>query len=129
MKRNYFSYLVYGIIALAIFGFVFTLINKPGQIVSTAFTIGFTVLIVYILIRLFSNLGTNSTTNSSYRKAVKQSKKKYAQKNNFTSSITTKKQMTKSKSEPIRKKTKSKSTAHLTVIEGEKGKKKKRMTL
>lgn len=111
------------IVALAAIGLVSMMITSPGQLVRQLIFAAVSVAIVIFLFRLFMNkrVGGN-TENRAYSKAVKQSKKKHH--NPKTKYVPTRASSlsTKMNKKPIRRK----SSSHLTVIEGNKGKRRKR---
>ncbi|OAH55996.1 MULTISPECIES: SA1362 family protein [Bacillaceae] len=111
------------IVALAAIGLVSMMITSPGQLLQQLMFAIVSVAIVIFLFRLFmrKRMGGN-TEQRAYSKAVKQSKKKHhIPKTKYAppraSSLSAK--MTK---KPIRRK----NPSHLTLIEGNKGKRRTR---
>jgi hypothetical protein len=106
------------IIALAAIGLVSMMITSPGQLMRQLIFAVVSVAIVIFLFRLFmkKRAGGNNE-NRAYSKAVKQSKKKHQPKTKYAptraSSLSAK-----PKKKPVRRK----KSSHLTVIEGNKGK-------
>lgn len=118
MKQK-IPYIVIGLIALAILGFVFTLFKNPGSLISGLIV---TAVIAAVIYFVFTR-ATGSPEQRAYKKAAKQSRKQ-KQPNE--------KRPAKAKSNVIsystahsnkKKAPKRKSDVHLTVIEGKKGKK------
>ncbi|PEJ56987.1 MULTISPECIES: SA1362 family protein [unclassified Bacillus (in: firmicutes)] len=128
MNQKVYTSIFYGIIALALFGLIAQLIHEPAKILQRFLFIGLILLILYFIYRVFTSSNSQRSQQDSYRKAAKQTIKKY----NTQKSSPIKKSMNKSKptsrkstSSPLLKK-RIKDSSHLTVIEGEKGKKKDR---
>ncbi|WP_062355944.1 SA1362 family protein [Bacillus kwashiorkori] len=113
MNRKTSSIIIYVIIGLAVIGFIFTLMENPSRlismVVSSLIIIG---IMVFILNTLMNSNPTSRKEQRSFIKAAKASKKKYQHKRKTT---------IKGKS-AIKKR----DISHLTVIEGNKGKKKNR---
>lgn len=122
----------YVVIGLALFGLVYTLITDPGIIMNNIIRFaGFAAIIalIYFIYRRWTGRKPNRREQLAFKKAVRQSKKRYG--NPVTASKVKKagKQSSK-KTVSIKKSTSQRSDApKLTVIEGKKGKKKKRMSL
>ncbi|MGD7007799.1 SA1362 family protein [Metabacillus sp. 84] len=123
MKRgsNWFFLAIVGLAGLYL---ITALITDPAGLLRQAAIIGITIAIVYLVFRYFMKKRMGAE-HSSYSKAVKQQKRPAREKTYSASpskTVTPIKKYTKSK--PLKKK--SKSSSHLTVIEGKKGKKKNR---
>ncbi|WP_052712112.1 SA1362 family protein [Domibacillus indicus] len=109
------------IAALAAIGLVSMMITSPGQLVQQIVFAVITVAVVMFLLRLFMRNrggGVNRREDRAYSKAVKQSKKRQTAKSNtkkpsHSVSFTAK---------PKKKSARRKKATHLTVIEGNKGK-------
>ncbi|PGL72420.1 SA1362 family protein [Bacillus sp. AFS055030] len=128
MNQKVYTSIFYGIIALALFGLIAQLIHDPAKLLQRFLFIGLILLIIYFIYRVFSSSNSQRSHQDSYRKAAKQTIKKYnTQKSSpFKKSINKSKPTSrKSTSTPLLKK-RTKDASHLTVIEGEKGKKKDR---
>ena len=128
MNQKVYTSIFYGIIALALFGLFAELITHPARLLQRFLFIGLILLILYFIYRVFTSSNSQRGHQDSYRKAAKQTVKKY----NTQKSSSLKKSMNKSKptsrkstSSPLLKR-RTKDSSHLTVIEGEKGKKKDR---
>lgn len=128
MNQKVYTSIFYGIIALALFGLIAELINDPAKLLQRILFIGLILLVLYFIYRVFTSSSSQRSQQDSYRKAAKQTVKKY----NMQKSSSIKKSFNKSKptsrkstSSPLLKK-RNKDSSHLTVIEGEKGKKKDR---
>ncbi|WP_088071181.1 SA1362 family protein [Gottfriedia luciferensis] len=128
MNQKVYTSVFYGIIALALFGLIAKLIDDPVKLLQRFLFIGLIILIIYFIYRVFTSSNSQRSQQDSYRKAAKQTVKKY----NTQKSSSLKKSINKTKptsrkstSSPLLKR-RTKDSSHLTVIEGEKGKKKDR---
>lgn len=128
MNQKVYTSIFYGMIALALFGLIAELINDPAKLLQRILFIGLILLVLYFIYRVFTSSSSQRSQHDSYRKAAKQTVKKY----NTQKTSSVKKSFNKSKptsrkstSSPLLRK-RSKDSSHLTVIEGEKGKKKDR---
>ncbi|OMP67695.1 SA1362 family protein [Domibacillus epiphyticus] len=106
------------IVAFAAIGLLSMLITSPGQLMRQLIFTVVSVAIVIFLFRLFMRKRTGSINEDrAYSKAVKQSKKRHSPKTKYApfraSSLSPKQ-----KKKPVRRK----KPSHLTVIEGNKGK-------
>ncbi|MEM1502147.1 SA1362 family protein [Domibacillus sp. 8LH] len=112
------------ITALAAIGLVSMMITSPGQLVQQIAFAVITVAIVMFLLRLFmrNRTGGNHSENRAYSKAVKQSKKRYATKTGFKS----KPSVAFTTGKPKKKAARRKKASHLTLIQGNKGKRSSR---
>ncbi|MBS2969605.1 hypothetical protein J9317_12600 [Metabacillus sp. KIGAM252] len=121
MKRgsNWFFLAIAG---LAGFYLITTMITNPAALLRQAAILVITIAIIYFVFRYFMKKRMGSDY-SSYSKAVKQSKRTA---NETTHSGSPSKTVTPIKKYAKRKPFKKKSSSHLTVIEGKKGKKKNR---
>lgn len=126
MKNRTSVLVIGGLIILALLGLVSTFTANPAgfiQKIAIMAVIGF---VIFLLFRKFSNSSPQKKEQRAFLKAAKQSKKRLQQKSgesnvkssSFGSISTLKKN-----------KIKKKSPAHLTVIDGKKGKKKNRASL
>ncbi|MET3195848.1 SA1362 family protein [Gottfriedia sp. OAE603] len=128
MNQKVYTSIFYGMIALALFGLIAELINDPAKLLQRILFIGLILLVLYFIYRVFTSSNSQRSQQDSYRKAAKQTVKKYnTQKNSSVKKSFNKSKPTsrKSTSSPLLRK-RNKDSSHLTVIEGEKGKKKDR---
>jgi hypothetical protein len=128
-----YSSISYIIIALALFGLFSSLIENPMKFLQRGLLFGLVLLVLYLFYRMFTTSTTNRSHHDAYRRAAKKTVKKYTTKSGSLKKPLIKNSKAKSMnkkpvSSPLLKK-KSKDTSHLTVIEGEKGKKKNRASL
>jgi Ca2+/Na+ antiporter len=129
-----YTSIFYIIIALALFGLIASLIQNPIKFLQRGLLFGLVLLVLYLFYRMFSTSTTNRSHQDAYRRAAKRTVKKYntnkssSLKRTSNTNSKTKAGNKKPISSPLLKK-KSKDTSHLTVIEGEKGKKKNRASL
>jgi uncharacterized membrane protein YfcA len=126
-NRTFVNVVVGGLIILALLGLVGTFTANPAGFIQRIAVIALIVLAVYLLVRKFSKSSPQKKEQRAFLKAAKKSKKRLQQKGGDgavkTSSLGTLASLKKSN------KTKKKSPAHLTVIDGKKGKKKNRASL
>lgn len=106
--------------ALAAIGLVSMLINSPGQLMSQILFAVVTVALVMFLFRLLmkKRVGGNHEERA-YTKAVKQSKKRYNPKTSYKTKPSRSMSFV---SKPKKKPSRRKKASHLTVIQGNKGK-------
>jgi predicted lipid-binding transport protein (Tim44 family) len=128
LKNRTFVYVVVGgLIILALIGLVGTFTANPAGFIQRIAVIALIGITVYFLVRKFSKSSPQKKEQRAFLKAAKKSKKRLQQKSGDTtvktSSLGTLASLKKSN------KTKKKSPAHLTVIDGKKGKKKNRASL
>nr|WP_307150995.1 SA1362 family protein [Robertmurraya andreesenii] len=123
LKNRTSFYFVIGLIMLAIIGVVSRFISNPMAFIQGIFIfliIGFG---IFFLVRRFYGANPAKSEQSAFRKAAKRSKKRFQQKDSRKPAAKT----ANSNVSTLKKvKNKPRSAAHLTVIEGKKGKKKKR---
>lgn len=126
MKKQTSYYIVIGLIVLAIFGVISSFVSNPVDFLKNVFILTIIGLGVFVLIRHFFGSNLRNREQNAFKKAARRSKKRFQQKDSSkpisrtpTSNISTFRKV----------KNKTKSTAQLTVIEGKKGKKKKRASL
>ncbi|WP_335870658.1 SA1362 family protein [Bacillus sp. 2205SS5-2] len=115
------SLLILSVIALAIFGFLFSLLNDPMSIVRYGFYLVLSAGIIFIVYRFIMKrrLGSGGfKQQKAYLNAAKQSRKRLKSKS-------TKPTKSATRQRPLRKR----SDVKLTVIEGKKNKKKNRASL
>lgn len=121
--RNKFSFVVYIIIGLAIFGLISQLIGNPMNFFKEIiFMIGMAVIVFAVFYFIFFRKRSSSNEMKKYKQAVKQSKRKYKQNKNIKTNH-------KSKRPSVQKTRKkiSKRPTHLRVIDGgHRSKRKKR---
>jgi len=119
----------YVVIVLAVVGLAYTLLTDPSSLVRRVLTYAVIAGVIYLIYRLWASRKPNRQDQQAFKKAAKQSKKRYGNPVSASKIKKTGKQPVK-KAVPIKK-----VSAHrmdgpkLTVIEGKKGKKKKRMSL
>ncbi|WP_308211922.1 SA1362 family protein [Neobacillus cucumis] len=123
--KNRTSTIIVGVlIILALLGLVSSFTANPAGFIQGIAVIALIGLVIYFLFRRFSNSSPQKKEQRAFLKAAKKSKKRLQQKGGDstakTSSLGTLTSLKKST------KTKKKSPAHLTVIDGKKGKKKNR---
>ena len=128
MKNRTFVYVVVGgLIILALIGLVGTFTANPAGFIQRIAVIALIGITAYFLVRKFSKSSPQKKEQRAFLKAAKKSKKRLQQKSGETtiktSSLGSLASLKKSN------KTKKKSPAHLTVIDGKKGKKKNRASL
>ncbi|MEH7074010.1 SA1362 family protein [Neobacillus drentensis] len=126
-NRTFVNVVVGGLIILALLGLVSTFTANPAGFIQRIAVIALIALVVYFLVRKFSGSSPQKKEQRAFLKAAKKSKKRLQQK----SGESTVKTSTLGSLSSLKKsnKTKKKSPAHLTVIDGKKGKKKNRASL
>ncbi|MFS0780961.1 SA1362 family protein [Bacillus sp. 1P06AnD] len=117
MKRPA-TYIVSGIILLAVFGLVTKFMANPTGMLTGILIFAIVAAIVFFAYKKFS--ASSTSAQSSYNRAVKQSKKHLQQKGKAAPQKTN---VVNYSAAHHKKKARKKSEAHLTVIEGKKGKK------
>ena len=126
-NRTFVNVVVGGLIILALLGLVGTFTANPAGFIQRIAVIALIGITAYFLVRKFSKSSPQKKEQRAFLKAAKKSKKRLQQKSGDTtvktSSLGTLASLKKSN------KTKKKSPAHLTVIDGKKGKKKNRASL
>jgi uncharacterized membrane protein YraQ (UPF0718 family) len=123
--KNRTSAIVVGVlIILALLGLYGSVTANPARFIQGIAVIALIGLAIYYLVRKFSNSSPQKKEQRAFLKAAKKSKKRLHQKSGDStvrsSSLGTLTSLKKTN------KTKKKSPAHLTVIDGKKGKKKNR---
>ena len=125
--KNRFSIIIFGsIIFFAFIGLAVNLIKNPTGFflnIAVMFAVG---AIIWFIYRHFSTSSPQKREQRAFLKAAKQSKKRLQTREK---SPIAQQHSTKSSSLKANKHTRSKSTAHLTVIEGKKSKRKNRASL
>ncbi len=123
MKNRTSMYIVWGLIILAAIGVAGSYMSNPTGFLKSIAVMLAVGAAIYFIVKYFNRSNPEKREQRAFVKAAKQSKKRLQQKETDRSSrrasqsITTIKKNLKSKKKP---------TAHLTVIEGKKGKKKNR---
>jgi large-conductance mechanosensitive channel len=112
-----------GLIVLAVFGVASSFISDPMAFLKNVFVFLIIGFIIFFLVRRFFGTGPQASEQNAFKKAAKRSKRRFQHKDTRKPSS---KPTTGNVSTLKKVKHKSKSAAHLTVIEGKKGKKKKR---
>ncbi|OES44389.1 SA1362 family protein [Domibacillus iocasae] len=109
------------IAVLAAVGLVSMMITSPGQLVRQVIFGVITTVIILFLLRLFmqNRGGGNRREDRAYSKAVKQSKKRHTAKTSYKPKTSRSVSFT---AKPKKKAARRKKAAHLTVIQGNKGK-------
>ena len=123
--KNRAPVIIVGIlIILALLGLIGSFTANPAGFIQRIAVIALIGLAIFFLVRKFSNSSPQKKEQRAFLKAAKRSKKRLQQKSGDTtvktSSLGTLTTLKKNN------KTKKKSPAHLTVIDGKKGKKKNR---
>ncbi|MFK2824339.1 SA1362 family protein [Bacillus sp. B190/17] len=113
------SVITYTLIGLAAIGLVSMLIYTPGALARQLAVLAVTAVVIYFLYRLVirKRLG-GSTEDKAFAKAAKHSKKRLQKRQKPSSASPS----SSKKKKPFRRK----STSHLTVIDGKKGKRNNR---
>jgi mannitol-specific phosphotransferase system IIBC component len=123
LKNRASYYFVFGLISLAAIGVVGRLIANPSGFLTRIAIVAIISAAIYFVVKRFYLTKPEKRENRAFAKAAKQSKKRLQQKEPTQTSrrssgtVTSLKKNTKAKKSP---------SAHLTVIEGKKGKKKNR---
>nr|WP_160721626.1 SA1362 family protein [Bacillus sp. USDA818B3_A] len=124
MKNRISTTIVGILIILALLGLVGSFTANPAGFIQGIAVMALIGLVIYFLFRRFSNSNPQKKEQQAFLKAAKKSKKRLQQKSGDTSakgsSLGTLAKLKKST------RTKKKSPAHLTVIDGKKSKKKNR---
>ncbi|ANB58976.1 hypothetical protein GFC29_1674 [Anoxybacillus sp. B7M1] len=121
MFRRTFHPLIGIVLLLGAFGLAFTLFSEPVILLRRIIFIGLTIAIIYVLFRWISQRRFNKE-NAAYLRAVNQSKKLHVNRDRRPSA----KALSYSKKGTHHRLPKKRTSSHLTVIEGKKGKKKNR---
>lgn len=125
--KNRFSLILFGsIIFLAFIGLTVNLIKNPSGFFLNIVVMVAVGGIIRFIYRHLSTSSPQKREQKAFLKAAKQSKKRLQTKDRSSSG---QQQSTKTSSIKANKHKRSKSTAHLTVIEGKKSKKKNRASL
>ncbi|KIL44373.1 SA1362 family protein [Jeotgalibacillus soli] len=116
------------VMVLAAFGLSFMLITEPGNVFRTLLTYAAIAGLIYFIYRMWIRRKPNRREQQAFKKAVKHSKKRYG---NPVSASKMKANKAKPKAPiPFKKTSINRIDApKLTVIEGKKGKKKKKISL
>lgn len=109
------------VLFLGAFGLVYTLFEQPALLFRRIIFIGGMIVLIYAIYHWAYKRHINKE-RAAYLKAVQQSKKMHVERDRKTSAKT----LSHSKKGTHHRLPKKRSTAHLTVIEGKKGKKKNR---
>lgn len=117
------AFIVGGLILLALIGIYSSITENPAGFLQQIAVFALIGLVIFFLVRKFSNSSPQKREQQAFLKAAKKSKKRLQNKSGEStlkgSSLGTLSTLKKSK-------TKKKAPAHLTVIDGKKGKKKNR---
>jgi hypothetical protein len=127
LKNRTSSIFVGGLIILAILGIFNSISSSPINFLKGVAVFVLMSVVIYFVVRKLSNSGPQSKEQRAFLKAAKKSKKRLQQKNGVSQAknsshgtLTTLKKNIKTNKKP---------SAHLTVIEGKKSKKKNRASL
>lgn len=125
MKDRTSSLLVGGVIVLALIGVTSMVFKDPATFIKGIAVIVLIGIAIYVIVRLIFKASPQKKEQRAFLKAAKQSKKRLQKKSGDFGirSASTRTIATTLKKAAKRKK---KTTAHLTVIDGKKGKKKNR---
>ncbi|MBM7701567.1 SA1362 family protein [Metabacillus iocasae] len=133
MRRSFIKPLLYVLFGLGAFGFIYTLFTNPTSLLRQAGYVFLFFILFYLLYRFVLRPSQTKGQDKDYLRAVKQSKRRLkgrGQSKVEVSPYSTMKKGTKQPNSKLSSKSttpkKKKSNAHLTVIEGKKGKKKNR---
>lgn len=122
MKNRIIIFIVSAILMFAVIGLIGSFLSNPLGFFGRIAFILIAGVILYFIVQRFSQASPEKKEQRAFNKAAKRSKKRLRDKDSGPkrqSSVSTMKKATK---------TKKKMPAHLTVIEGKKGKKKNRAT-
>lgn len=122
MLKRFISILIYGIIALGIFGLISRMFNDPMGLLKNILIIAAVAGIIYMIYTGLTKSKPVKKEQQAFRKAARQSKKRLKSKTSKKDNVASFSAAKTSKKITARKKTDS----HLTVIEGKKNKKKNR---
>jgi len=125
LKNRISVYIVFGLITLAIIGVTASLISNPAGFLKRIAVILLVGAVIVFIFRRVSRAGSDKSEQRAFIRAAKKSKKRYHQQEAAKSNN----RKAGAGSLTSLKKTKKKSAAHLTVIQGKKGKKKDRASL
>lgn len=121
--KNRISLLIFGILfILAAIGIAGILVSNPAGFIQRIAVIALIGMVIYLLFRRFNNSSPERKEQRAFLKAAKKSKKRLHQKNGDLQS----RSASQGNLPLAKKKIKKKSSSHLTVIDGKKGKKKNR---
>ncbi|WP_217586684.1 DUF378 domain-containing protein [Lentibacillus saliphilus] len=125
MKRRGISILIYGIIGLAAIGLVSQLFGNTAAFLSQiVFMVGMAALFLLVFYFIFVRKRPPSDEAKKYKQAVKQSKIKYRQGQQMTDDTSGRRNASGAK----QKKPTKRRASHLRVIDGNKSKRKKRVS-
>lgn len=113
---NVRNWIIGGIFLFAVVGLGSYLFTNPTGLLKQLFLIGITVAAILLIFRLWSNRSHSGRERNAFAKAARQSKIRAKRRKSHV------KAKSHLRNRPLRKR----STAHLTVIEGKKSKKKDR---
>ncbi|MFE4522607.1 SA1362 family protein [Cytobacillus firmus] len=125
LKKPFTFYIVSGLIILAVIGVAVSLISNPAGFLQRIAVIVIIGAVVYFLFQRFNRSNPSKREQRAFIKAAKKSKRRF---NNKESGSVIGRKGSVGSITSI-KKSKKKSSPHLTVIEGKKGKKKNRASL
>ncbi len=125
MKNRILSFIIIGLIAFALLGVMTSMISNPAGFFLRIAVILLVGAVIFFIFKRLSNAGPVNSEQKAFVRAAKRSKKRYQQQDSAKTST----RKTSVGSLTSIKKPKKKSAAHLTVIQGKKGKKKNRASL
>lgn len=125
MKNRNSVYIVSGLIALAIIGVSSSIISNPAGFLKRIAVILLVGAVIFFIFRRVMQAGPGKSEQRAFVRAAKKSKKRY----HLQDSAKTSNRKSSGGSLTSIKKPRKKSSAHLTVIQGKKGKKKDRASL
>ncbi|MFD1707699.1 SA1362 family protein [Siminovitchia sediminis] len=110
------NWIISGIFIFAVIGLGSYLINNPGGLFKQILFMAGVIAAIFVIYRIWTNRTPGGREKNAFAKAAKQSKMRAKRKKSAAPSSNL------FRNRPLRRR----STAHLTVIEGKKGKKKDR---
>jgi predicted lipid-binding transport protein (Tim44 family) len=123
LKNRTSTFVVVGLIILALLGIFTKFTSNPAEFIQNIIIFALIGLVIFFVVRKFSNSSPQKREQRAFLKAAKRSKKRLQHKGGETSAKTS---ALGTLSTLKKNKTKKKPPAHLTVIDGKKGKKKNR---
>ncbi|TFD97539.1 SA1362 family protein [Jeotgalibacillus salarius] len=126
---NVKSIIFFAVVILGAFGLISMVVTEPGALLRMILIYVLLAAAIYGIYRFIMSRRGNAQEQSAYKKAVRQSKKKY-QPAKPSKATKVRKIQPSAQKKPAKKASAARLNGpKLTVIEGKKGKKKKRMTL
>lgn len=125
MKNRISSIIIVGLIVFALLGLMTSMISNPAGFFLRIAVILLVGALIFFIFKRLTNAGPVNSEQRAFIRAAKKSKKRFQQQDSVKSNS----RKSNVGSLTSIKKSKTKSTAHLTVIPGKKGKKKDRASL